>query len=104
MGGLQQESDGRAAMEQRLLQRAMSEVTELQAAILAEKKAREDTEEAMLRMMEDIVGNLQDELEKEASERKKSEQEMLDILGSTVSHMSRVDSENSSKVAQVRSS
>merc|ERR1712146_685879 len=33
----------------------MDEVTQLQGAILAEKKAREDTEEALLRMMEDVV-------------------------------------------------
>jgi len=42
--GLREEVENREQMEQRMLKRAMDEVTQLQGAILAEKKAREDTE------------------------------------------------------------
>merc|ERR1712217_664371 len=69
---LKEEVDNREAMEQRVLRRAMEEVTQLQAAILAEKKAREDTEEAMLKMMEDVVAKMQQEIKKERKEREKN--------------------------------
>merc|ERR1712193_375251 len=55
---LKEEIVKRETMEQRMMARAMEEVQHLQQAILAEKKAREDTEEAMLRMMEDVVAKM----------------------------------------------
>ena len=39
------------------------EIRRLEEAILAEKRAREETEEAMLRMLEDVVTRLQDEVQ-----------------------------------------
>merc|ERR1711959_495507 len=60
---LKEEVHSREAMEQRMLDKAMEEVTHLQEAVLAEKKAREDTEEAMMRMMEDIVQKVQGEIQ-----------------------------------------
>merc|ERR1712224_719411 len=57
--GLKEEVENREIMEQRMLKKAMDEVTQLRGAILAEKKAREDTEEAIIRMMEDVVSKMQ---------------------------------------------
>merc|ERR1719221_934501 len=71
-------------MEQRMLQKAMDEVTQLQAAVLSEKKAREDTEEAMLRMMEDIVAKMQSEVAQEREEREQAEDMLLNLLHDTL--------------------
>merc|ERR1712224_644540 len=73
----------REAMEQRMLDKAMEEVTHLQEAVLAEKKAREDTENAMMRMMEDIVQKVQGEIQLERSEREKTEEQLLHLLDQT---------------------
>mmetsp|Transcript_2868 Transcript_2868/g.8107 ORF Transcript_2868/g.8107 Transcript_2868/m.8107 type:complete len:290 (-) Transcript_2868:69-938(-) len=84
---LKEEVDSREAMEQRMLARAMEEVTGLQAAILAEKKAREDSEEAMLRMMEDVVAKMQAEIAAETKERQKMEEMLLGLLHETCTRM-----------------
>lgn len=47
----------------RLTMKLTEEIRRLEEAILAEKKAREETEEAMLRMLEDVVTRLQDEVQ-----------------------------------------
>lgn len=80
---LKEEVHNREAMEQRMLQKAMDEVTQLQSAILAEKKAREDTEEAMLRMMEDVVAKMQSEIATERQERERTEEMLLNLLHDT---------------------
>mmetsp|Transcript_54673 Transcript_54673/g.98207 ORF Transcript_54673/g.98207 Transcript_54673/m.98207 type:complete len:262 (-) Transcript_54673:143-928(-) len=81
--GLKEEVQNRETMEQRMLKRAMDEVTQLQGAILAEKKAREDTEEAMLRMMEDVVAKMQAEIQTERRERERTEEMLLSLLNDT---------------------
>eukprot|EP00933_Yihiella_yeosuensis_P016713 TRINITY_DN14170_c2_g3_i1.p1 TRINITY_DN14170_c2_g3~~TRINITY_DN14170_c2_g3_i1.p1 ORF type:complete len:264 (+),score=80.06 TRINITY_DN14170_c2_g3_i1:109-900(+) len=80
---LKEEVSNREAMEQRMLQKAMDEVTELQSAVLEEKKAREDTEEAMLRMMEDVVTKMQAEIANERRERERTEEMLLTLLNET---------------------
>lgn len=80
---LKEEVDNREAMEQRMLKKAMDEVTQLQGAILAEKKAREDTEEAMLRMLEDVVMKMQAEIANERRERERTEEMLLNLLNET---------------------
>merc|ERR1719277_1078779 len=77
---LEEEIENRETMEQRMLRKAMDEVTQLQAAVLAEKKAREDMEQAMLRMMEDIVSRVQVEVAKDKKERERTEQTLLGLL------------------------
>lgn len=80
---LKEEVGNREAMEQRMLCKAMDEVTQLQSAILEEKKAREDTEEAMLRMMEDVVTKMQGEIAAERRERERTEEMLLNLLNET---------------------
>jgi len=81
--GLREEVENRELMEQRMLKRAMDEVTQLQSAILTEKKAREDTEEAILRMMEDVVSKMQAEIQTERRERERTEEMLLTLLNDT---------------------
>jgi len=81
---LKDEVENREVMEQRMLQKAMDEVTQLQAAVLSEKKAREDTEEAMLRMMEDIIAKMQSEIAQEREEREQAEEMLLNLLHDTL--------------------
>merc|ERR1719424_1571342 len=81
--GLKEEVENREQMEQRMLKKAMDEVTQLQGAILSEKKAREDTEEAILRMMEDVVSKMQGEIQTEKRERERTEEMLLMLLNDT---------------------
>jgi len=81
--GLKEEVEKREQMEQRMLKKAMDEVTQLQGAVLAEKKAREDTEEAILRMMEDVVTKMQAEIQTERRERERTEEMLLTLLNDT---------------------
>jgi len=80
---LKEEVQNRELMEQRMLKKAMDEVTQLQGAILNEKKAREDTEEAMLRMMEDVVAKMQSEIANERRERERTEEMLITLLNDT---------------------
>merc|ERR1719253_1001850 len=81
--GLKEEVENREAMEQRMLKKAVDEVTQLQGAVLTEKKAREDTEEAILRMMEDVVSKMQGEIQTERRERERVEEMLLTLLNDT---------------------
>jgi len=47
------------------------------------KKAREDTEEAMLRMMEDVVAKMQSEIANERRERERTEEMLITLLNDT---------------------
>ncbi|CAK0904871.1 unnamed protein product [Prorocentrum cordatum] len=80
---LKEEVGSREAMEQRMLRKAMEEVTQLQGAVLAEKKEREDTEEAMLRMMEEVVAKMQGEIAAERRERERTEERLQSLLSDT---------------------
>ena len=55
----------------------------LQQAINAEKQAREETEEAMLRMLEDVVTRLQEEVAIEKRDRQATEETLLKLLEDT---------------------
>lgn len=78
--GLKEEVVNREAMEERMVRRAMDEVTQLQTAIQRERKAREDAEEAMIRMMEEVVARTKAELAKEREERQRTEELLLKML------------------------
>ena len=55
----------------------------MQQAINAEKQAREETEEAMLRMLEDVVTRLQEEVAIEKRDRQATEETLLKLLEDT---------------------
>ena len=51
--------------------------------IQAEKKQREDTEEAILELLRDMVNKIKGELEGEKKERESSEEMLLSLLEET---------------------
>lgn len=85
--GLQEEEINRQAMEERMLTKAMEEITHLQSAVLEEKRAREESEEAMLQMMQSIVLKMQEEIATEKEQREEVEDKLMGILHETCKNL-----------------
>jgi hypothetical protein len=63
-------------------------VTDLNEQILAEKHTREETEEALLQMLKDVVGHLKADLETERKSREATEENLLQLLEDTCNKVS----------------
>lgn len=54
---------------------------------MSEKKEREEAEEALLKMIEDIVGKVKWEMDKERKDREASEEQLLNLLEETCNRL-----------------
>ena len=66
---IQVESAERVGRDEILKGRAEEQVQDVEAIIGEEKAAREETEEAILEMLKDMVGKIKNEIENERRER-----------------------------------
>jgi predicted trehalose synthase len=67
----------------RLIRKLSEDIARVHAALASEKQAREETEEALVKMMEEVFGRLQGELEQEKAARKETEATLVRLLEDT---------------------
>jgi hypothetical protein len=63
-----------------LISRVDTESRDVTSELMADRKAREDTEEALLAMLKDVVGRIKSDLEQERKERETTEENLLGLL------------------------
>jgi hypothetical protein len=77
---IQGETAERTGRDEILRARAEEQVQEVEAVIGEEKSAREETEEAILEMLKDMVGKIKNEIENERRERLQNNETLLGLL------------------------
>lgn len=87
MSGLSKAQEGCKAAQNDLIDLRKDVVSKLDdesqdvtSSLLADRKAREDTEEALLAMLRDVVGRIKTDLEQERKERETTEESFLSLL------------------------
>jgi len=61
-----------------------------QTELLTDRRAREESEEAMLAMLKDVVGRIKNDLEQERKDREATEETLLSLLEETCAKLNAV--------------
>lgn len=83
-------STDQVELENRINTVINQEISKLQSEISFERKAREETEEALLNMLKDVIGNLKGEIEDERKAREDTEEHLLKLLEETCSKVNEI--------------